>query len=168
MPYIFRKIRQSRWLERDFLWLEHNEIPSDPLADFTTKQGALSIYVLTNSETETITRVAAAIASTSSSLSNLDYVVIEVEELDQFDFMIESKPATTPDDDVNNMHYDIINLSAQKLVSLTKLFWNNFSQENFGRIPEQIILEQIIFGISQGYMNKQKIKIKSRKLLDHI
>lgn len=166
MPYLFRKIRQSRWLEREFDWLAQDEIPSDPLADFTTKSGALSIYVIEHLEHELIQRVAAAIAATSSNLSNLDFAIIRVENIHSLEFKISHEPATTPDEFVNRLHYDIRNLSAQALVGLVKLFWLN-QDLNIDRIPEKDILQQIVFGVSQGYIQRSKIKIQSDRLWQH-
>ncbi len=166
MPFLLRKIRQGRWLKDSdqVSWLTGEELPADTLSDLTTSSNTLSVYVI-DDNLSNVVRVAAALAATADSLSNFDYVLINIDVLTELHIRLASTLGRTPDHQVNLWHRDLIELSANKLLRLAQHIWK---KDEYERLPEKKMLDLIVESVSAGYIDRHRINIKSDKLLKRL
>lgn len=121
MPSVLRAITYSKWWKNPGVpWLLPGELQADALRDIRTTSSALSVYLIT--EKIPFGRVIAALAAKKDSLSRVDYVLLELDFLKSQGFALCSTPdhGKTFDNDVNKIHYDIVNLSPLKLYQLAQ------------------------------------------------
>lgn len=112
MPLVLRTIRQSRWLEDSFPWLEEGDAPADPLGDLATQDNELSVWII-DDEKSNLNQVVAAMAATRGHLSNLDFALFDLRFLSELNIKIAITTGGTPDKEVNTWHRDLVKLSAQ-------------------------------------------------------
>ena len=154
MPFYLRIISKSRWLPIDDSWLNVGEFQGDVLVDLRTQSNCLSVWFI-DDERSNLSRVATALAAKRDKVGNFDYALIDEEVLTELQIRKEKNNGDSPDSEINSsVHYDCVELSAQKIVKLAKRM---FSCER-DRILEKTIREQVLLGIKQGHINESKLK----------
>ena len=115
-----RIIRRGRWQKRpEPDWPKDSGLPSDALGDMQTSRCRLSVYAVTDAIGGR--RVAAAMAATREWISNVEYAVFEDFELESLGISVQHTLGDTPDDGVNGLHYDLGNLTANRLSQLAEI-----------------------------------------------
>lgn len=125
MPLLLRNVRENRWLRSEAAsWLEKGDVPADPLGDLATKENRLSVWevALDRSNLERIVR---ALAVNRDKIADMGYVLFDSGLLAAagIDALVED--GATADAEANSWHRDLINLSGNKLVRLTRLILEN-------------------------------------------
>lgn len=123
MPLIFREIGNKSWWDKahdEFCWLGDDELVGDVFKGVKTIKGTLSIYLLDDDQTN-LSRIVAALACKRRSLENFDFVLVP-ENAIVTDFEILRTTGTTADDLVNDLHRDLVQLTADKLLKLVTIF----------------------------------------------
>jgi hypothetical protein len=144
--------------------LNEGELQADALADLTTKDNTLSVWMLENETL--IERAATALSTNRDVLANFDYVVFDVHHLAALNIRVHESRGETPDEEVNAWHRDLIELSVQKIMGLAGVI------QEHGRI-ERILEKRLAHLIAQGITAKnidpdklsQGIQAKVMKLL---
>ena len=167
MPLVFRKIRQSRWIKEDldFAWLGSGEIPGDPLGDLAPLKGDLSVFLINDGRSDP-ERVAAAMVTKQASLSNVDYVLAELGDLQNIGFEFEEAEGETADGLVNSWHRNIIELSGSKVLALASTLW--ISHLQIGRVSEKKVWKRIVEGVSTGEIDRSKLSSNIKKLINDL
>lgn len=97
----------------------HADIPT---TEFRTTKGTLSTWIVDS--VEKVDEAVLAIAVSSSEITKMDFIVIDTELLTKN--ALECKPTYAGQDiavpDLQNTHYDIINISIEKLVNCTQVY----------------------------------------------
>lgn len=122
MPTLLRVLpnRKLGWGWEDALpWLEHDDIPADPLGQITTYKNTLSVFEV-NDDPSRIERVAVALAAGKQKLDDVEYIVFDQSILDEVGIVLDNKLGKTCDPEVNDWHRDMKEVSANKLVSFAK------------------------------------------------
>jgi hypothetical protein len=156
---LVRKLDNKLWLDKEISEKLHGgEIQGDALKNFRSSKNRLSLFIA--DETDNIIRIAAAIAAggDKDKVSNIDYAIIDRRLLDQHDIQYEKCPGETPDSEINELHVDLVNLTARKINLLAELIQNHGTLERLsGRKVEQAIRE----GLANGFLAKDRVKIKT-------
>ena len=116
MTYLLRKIRKNRWTE-EIAWLPGKELQADALNDLGTKSNELSVYHIAQNQSN-LDQVVAALAVNTTDPSNIDFALIEENIVSELGIKIKKSKGELADDQVNNWHSDLHELSASKLLSL--------------------------------------------------
>ena len=133
-------------------WLTQGEIQSDALGDLQTKENRLSVYrVESDEEAE---QVVVALAANRDSLANLDYAVLDHEQLIETQLSICQQDGETPDSQVNKLHYDITNLTVGKLAQLAQVI----STSNHVRVPRKQLKEALKRAVDAGKLDRTQVK----------
>jgi len=121
MPLLLRNVRENRWLKSEAApWLAKDDVPADSLGDLRTSQNRLSVWEVAVDRSN-IERIVRALAVSSQRLDNMGYVLFDSSLLETAGINTVRENGTTPDEEANNWHRDLIELSGKKLVALTKL-----------------------------------------------
>jgi hypothetical protein len=118
MPYLLRKFsNKDAWaeVENSPLW-EQGDCPPEALVQvFDNRVGVSTWRVSTEEEVE---RVIAAQAFMRGTIGDFAYCLIDKDILRKDGIQTKNTPAKTMDKQVNELHVDIVELSAQQLVRL--------------------------------------------------
>ncbi len=163
MAFLFREIRnKSLWDKSDDLpWLPEGELVADVFKALGTSNGDLSTYAVDDDKSN-VHRVVAAFACTRDNFQRVDYVLIPFDAVDGA-FGLKKTPGATADAGVNDWHYDIIELTSQKLLNLAYLI-QSFKQ-TMKRMPKKTVKIAVNVGIKRGNIDRNRV---NRKLIDKI
>ncbi len=165
MAYLLRKIRRSRWYKtEEMTWLLEGELPADLLSDLGTQSNELSVYHVSINESN-LDRVIAALAVNSGFLSNFDFAIFGEEIVSETGIKIKKSLGDSPDDQVNNWHSDLFELSAQKLLNLASRIK---AKARIKRINHMQVLNFIADSLISGQINRSDIKWESQEDLDKL
>ncbi len=164
MTLILRMIRQHRWDQPvKSNWLDDDDVPADPMADFaSTSENRLSVWLI-DEDMENLKQVVAAMAAARERRDKLDYVLFPWDYLDGARITCEEVLGDTPDDQANVWHRDLVELSANKVVALTKMVWKQDNDPK--RINKTEAKELIVDAVLKGRIPLTKL---SRKLHEAI
>jgi hypothetical protein len=121
MPILLRNVRENRWLKSEAArWLEKGDVPADPLGDLATNENRLSVWEIALDRSN-LERIVRALAVTRNKIADMGYVLFDSSLLGAagIDFVAEN--GATPDEGANPWHRDLIDLSGNKLIMLTRL-----------------------------------------------
>ena len=116
MTKIFRKLHNRRYWDRE-PWLGTGDVKGDAAKCLMTEKSSLSVYVLEDPDAQ-MERVVAALALTRDSLNIIDWAIVPETVLDSCEIQWESVEGTTPDPDVNQWHYNLVELTLAKIAQL--------------------------------------------------
>lgn len=151
MPLLLRKIRRSKWHSSGTPpWLQNGEIQADALGDIRTDSNNLSVWEVEDDKSN-LDQVITALAASCDSLSNLDYSLFDKSSLSKIGIKAETNKGKTPYERANNLHRDLIELTATKIVKLAEVMLHSSSRE---RVSEKQILTLI-----KAAVNSQQIDI---------
>ena len=127
MPLVIRFIKSYlNWeiLPEESQWLQKEEIPADPLSGLQTKRNTLSVYLI-NDDKSKLERCVSAFAVTKSSIQEVNYILFEEMYIQEAGIKYIQSDGELIDKEINNLHFNLSEISSQKLVKLAKLIINN-------------------------------------------
>ena len=147
-----RVVKKSRWHARpDWDGWEEGDIQGDALLDLRTQDNALSVFRV--DESAGIGRIIAALAATRENLSHLDYVVFDDAPLEPIGVNMVQRDGKTPDNEVNDIHYDVVNLTVLKLVQLAQ----TVSQCRPERVPKIEVKAKLRQSLESRWLDTEKV-----------
>jgi hypothetical protein len=154
VPLILRKIRKKRWYGEDSEpWLQCHEIQADALGDLGTSCNVLSVWLIEDNLSN-LEQVVAALASSGDSVSNFDYVAINIELLFTIGIEIEKIEGNTPYLEANKWHRDLIKLTVCKIAKLADLMFKSEKK----RIPEKKVLALLKDAETKSLLDRKLLK----------
>ena len=148
-----RVVRQPLWYKYPELdWLPDGGPQGDALGDLQTGGNALSVYRVENETGRE--RVIVALPANRDNLANLDYAVFDDAGLASIGVAINQEDGQTPDLGVNRLHYDLANLTAQRLVHLAQVI----SSREHARIPGREIEAGLRRAVQSGALDRGRLK----------
>lgn len=148
-----RKLENKVWLDPEISQANHGgEVQGDALKNFKSIGNRLSLFLI--DDLEKIPRIMAAIAC-AKSLDSVDYAVFESALLDEHDIQYEKCPGDTIDLDVNQLHVDLVGLTAGKIHVLAKVIQDHAKLE---RLSRKQVEKAIRDGIENGFLPKERVK----------
>lgn len=156
-----RKVRRGKWVKHPSDdWPEDSGLSCDVLDDMQTNECALSVYAITDATDRK--RVAVAMAATKQEIALVDYIVFDGSSLESLGVTIQQTKGDTPDSGVNELHYDLGNLTLKRLAQLTEIV----SAGEHERIRRSDVKELLCAAARSGQLNVASIKFpKMRKNL---
>jgi len=160
MAFLLRKIRKNRWYKTEQLdWLPDGELPADPLSDLGTKSNELSVYNVSADESN-LGRIIASLAANVDQLSHVDFALFDENVISELGIKIKKSKGDLPDEQVNNWHSDLYELSAPNILILAKAI--NDKARIDRKLPAQI-LKLIADALTSGQIDRTRIKWKSQE-----
>ena len=154
MMEFLRIVRRGKWEKHPTPdWPEDNGLDCDALSDMQTEECRLSVYAVTDEIDQQ--RVAVAHAATRKHISVIDYITFEGSGLTSLGITVNQTEGKTPDNGVNNLHYDLGNLTVKRLAQLTEIV----SEREPIRIPEPCIRTLLRTAISDELLDRTKVKL---------
>ena len=151
MSLVFRALlNHTPWAKKteDEEWLPDDDIRADALKSLKSENNALSIYLFDGESN--IDRVIAAYSAARSKVENLDYAIFSEDFLKQINITYTNNAAKgIPDTVVSSWHYDLVQLTGSKVLSLAKVIRehgkiNRKSSPEVGKLINQAIDSNII------------------------
>lgn len=143
-------------------WLPDGELPADPLNDLGTQSNELSVYHITANRSN-LDRVIAALAANTDNLSNIDFAVFDENVISELGIKIKKSKGKSPDDQVNNWHSDLYELTATKVLSLARAI------KDRAKIDRKVqVLNMVADALINGQIDRSRIKWKSQDDLDKL
>ena len=155
MPQLLRAIRKRRWsTEEEISGLSQGEIQADALGDLVTKNNTLSFWYIKDDRSNLET-VIIALAANRDTISNLDYVLFNIDLVSEIGIKIEANEGGTPYDKANHWHRDLVGLSATQIVKLAEIISLHSDKK---RISEKQILNLIKDAVKNGDIDMARLK----------
>jgi hypothetical protein len=158
MPLLLRNVRENRWHKSEATsWLERGDIPADPLGDLATKENRLSVWEVAGDRSN-LERIVRALAISRDKIADMGYVLFDSDLLTAAGIDTTVEIGATPDTGANSWHRDLIDLSGNKLVTLTMLILQNGES---GTVLKKRLEQLVEEGIQQNQLpEKCRSKIK--------
>lgn len=156
MPLVLRKTRDNLiWDDStdECPWLDENDIASDPVTDLATKNNSLSIYIIQDNRSE-LSRCLSALAAQRMCLQKLDYILFDTTVIDQLQLRTDDQQGDLKDKEVNRLHKNIIELSASKLIQLTKAIMSNCHKD---RLLDEEVAKIIHESVKNNWIKKTSL-----------
>lgn len=153
MSRLLRLTRLARWFRYPTIdRLLDDEIQGDALRDLQTQDNNLSVYKAESDEDTD--RIVTALAVNRDNLANVDYALFDDVALLAADIPISKEPGKTPDDGVNKLHYNLSNLTVNRLATLAEVV----SAGEHTRIPKAIMRTRLCRALDLGVLDRDKLK----------
>ncbi len=139
-------------------------LQADALKNFSTKNNSLSIFYADKNKIP-IERILAAIAGGRDNVQEVDYALFDSNLLNEHGIKTEQKKGTTADDEVNDLHIDLVDLTANQVNSIASSIQKS---GDLKRIPKRKIGKKLALGLKAGYLDRKRINsILSPKLYEY-
>lgn len=89
----------------------------------------------------------------------MDYVLVDESRILELDVQVENTPGSTPFAEAGPWHRDLANLSAQKLLDLAKIIWD---QKRTERVPEWAVRELLVEAVGAGRIDRSMLQAALR------
>ena len=166
LSFFLRSVRRNRWsLEfwDKFSWLKAGDIPVDPLFDILSQdekgklRNVVSMWYVLEDESN-LNRIIAALAAARDRLDILDYMLVELELIEKYEFNRERTLGLTADERINNdWHFDIGKISGFNLLNFVKEILDRRRQYEEKRVKKDDIIRRV---------QVQQVKTLIQKALD--
>lgn len=156
MPPVLRITRSKLLWEEDSelkSWLVPGDFPADPVTDLRTKDNSLSIWILSDDKKE-LNRCLSAFAAEKNRVDKIEYFLFDDTLIEKLNLKIHIEESNLKDKEMNLLHRNIIELSINSLITLTK---NIFANCEPGRILKNDVGELIKESIVNGWINKSSL-----------
>jgi hypothetical protein len=134
-----------------FTWLSAGEIPADCLADLRTDQCTLSLWEVDEAKSR-VMDVACGVVAGGMKIAHFDYALFPIDQLNQFG-ALDKVGGATPLEDINAWHWDLGQLSAQRVLQFAVFLSGN---AQFHRIPKADIRQRL-----RELLRADKMKLES-------
>lgn len=156
MAYLLRKLNNKRYWDKspheDEAWLVDEFARADALKNLLTTNNSLSMYRVDDPVSQ-VDRVLAALASTTH-LKNVDYAYLDESEVVNIGVKLHAVPGETPDEFVNTLHVNLVELTSERLSDLAKL---SIKISTSKRLYVKKVKKLIKGNINNGYIDKDKV-----------
>lgn len=164
MPLFFRELGNKSWWDKahdEFGWLTKDEFIGDIFKSVKTTKGTLSIFEI-DEDQNNLSRVVAALACKRSNLENFDYVLVPESDI-QLHFDILQTPGKTADILVNELHRDIVQLTARKLLGLAIIFRDHM--DAMTRLDKDEVKATILRSLHEESLREDDVSSSVKKKL---
>ena len=148
-------------------WLTEGEIPAEPIFGLRTQNNTMSVYVV-DKDAAPIEQIVSALAAKGETLQHYEYVLLDSEAIANIGIKTFSTEGTSPDHELNKFHLNLVEISAQKLLKLTKTTFEKIWQGDT-KLVDVVLRKDVAQYIADG-INKGRIdrKLANPKVLKRV
>ena len=165
MSFFLRKVDKRRWdrIPRPS-WLEPDQLPAAPLADLNTDTACcISVYVVDDDESNVL-RIVTALAATRQKIVAHDYLLIDPDDVAAAGIEVRAEKGRCPDDFVNELHRDLCELTAERVLLLCKRAF--FGARRPERVDEKLLSSTVPEGVVNGNIEPRRVNRELRERLN--
>ena len=164
MPYFLRAIYSNiHWEKTRFpSWLQEGDLPSCIIMDLRADDNALSLWEISDDESNLLDIVAAFVSLRKDIKYDFDYALLSANHLDELSFTPSKKPAKTAYRDMNRYHRNVSNLSLNNVVYFAHLLSRH---GKFDRMAWKDIEARLKEAYTKGQLDLQRMEPTLRKQL---
>ena len=141
MAYLMRKITPSKWIQEQHEGFCADEIDAESISDLCADENAISTWYIENKTEEEIQQAVLALVSGFRTLDEIKIVFLDDAEIKNAGLNIKANEGITKIAEYSNLHRDIAELNAGKLVKLAELVLKKVWEEETQTInTEQLTL----------------------------
>ena len=152
MPHLFRKLNHKRHWDHHPSHA-HGDVQADAMKCLVTSRNTLSVYLLEDTDQQK-DRVVAALAVTRDYLADFDLVVVPDDTLRTLGITRIDNPGDTLDHEVNQWHYDLVDLTVMQLARLAVAIKRCGTIERYNRAR---LLDTIRTSLDANFIDRQRI-----------
>jgi hypothetical protein len=156
MAYLLRKIRKARWTQ-EVDWLLEEDLQADALGDLGTASNELSVYHVAENR-DNLNQVIAALAVNTKESSNIDFALFDENLIAELGIKIKKSKGELADDQVNNWHSDVYEISASKLLVLAKSIKKKAAIDR--KMPKEV-LTVVADSLQNNLLDRTRVKWKT-------
>jgi hypothetical protein len=156
MAYLVRKINKRKNIDALRGNLDIDKLTADmPTGELRTTNGALSTWIIES--LGELNEAVLAIAVTSSKVSKMDFMIIDIEILNDHELEYKQTYAgrDIPIPDLQNTHYDIVNLSMGKLKNCVLAYKDVVDKDVEGKFVVRYAEGQIKAILKKAFSDKR-------------
>jgi len=156
VSFLLVLIRKAKWYRTEATaFLAAGDISADCLSDLRTTGNELSAWYVEDNKSN-LTRILTALGAGRDDLVHVDYLIFDHSVPTTLGIKLRKTGGLTPDKGANAAwHYDLIELSARKLVELAVAIFEGATKE---RIPVKTVAEWIKGGVARNEIDGSKLK----------
>lgn len=152
-----RRTKFNKWIAPEPEWLREGEIPADPIFGLQTESNKMSVWVVGNGGAS-IERIVSALAAKGQKLQKFEYVLLNSEKVAGIGIKILQIEGESPDNELNKLHRDLVEISGQKLLKLTKSTLKKIWQEGedtnlIDQIPRKTVAKYMQNSVNKGFID---------------
>jgi len=161
VPQFLRVLQQQRWMDLQHDWLGEDEIPADPVGDLRTTDNKMSVWMLAE-ESLNLPRIVSALGANRDKLDKLDLALLDSDELSAIGIQTRQSEGDSADEMLNrSFHYDLVEISADKLVNLAKAI---IRANRFERVQREDVKRYIACAVKNGWVQEDALRLKSDEI----
>ena len=144
MPLLLHTVRQARWLKEPAAeWLRSGDVPADAVSDLRTTDNKLSVWEVAEDRSN-LERIVRAIAVGRHEIASTGYIIFDSALLTEVGIDSMREKGATQDATANEWHRDLVQLSGNKLVALTR---GVLERGESGVVLKKRLLELVAAGV---------------------
>jgi hypothetical protein len=152
--FLLRIIEQRRWFDWP-AWVVENDVTGDCLSDIRTVENKLSVFAIEDpSDDEATRKVVTAFAAKREEPKRLDYALFDNDDLKAADIGVSESQGDTPDDRVNAIHRDLINVSGKGLIRIAVAIK---SGNKLGRLDKPVVERRVAQAIKEKQLDEARV-----------
>jgi hypothetical protein len=157
MPFLVRKIELQKWLNAGQV-VKMPDVPSDAItgSSLRTSGNALSLWEI-KSEAD-VNDAVLAISSTFDYLNKVDIVKIDPSLITGSGLKLSPNKGETPYSDFEDSHYDIEELSYQKIGIVADIITQSIEQNQGAQFSKNEVKKILLEGIQAKKIDKDSLK----------
>ena len=136
-------------------WLPQGDFAADLFGDLVTKRNKLSVYSVAEDQSNVRT-IAGALTVTRGQFDRFEYVLFSESLLTDVGIGIDRSKGHTPDEEANEAHRDLTQISAQRLHNLARNIVR--SRMSIGLVGQHELLTAIMEALKKGRFRKESVK----------
>jgi len=159
-----RKINLAKWKQK---LIDDNDHNSDPITiDLRTSGNTLSLWRIKEESEEEIKEAVLALASNFERLGKMAVILINEEDLSKYSLDIKNNLGNGKYFSYNEEHFDIINITYNKLNPIGNIICEKVKADNFLPFSKADVKEIIQNGINTGKLEKEHLHEKLQSELN--
>lgn len=172
MPLLLHMTQVAKWAVPELPWLAEDEIPAYPLFGLNIQaENSMSFWEIDES-VRSFADIAAGLAAGRRELKNFDYLLVELNTLNEIGIKVENiADETCCDPELGTLHRELTEISAQKATKLVGAILKQLEEDNttVDRISEKEVAQNITEGINNqriipNRMNKKVLAAVEKKV----
>ena len=170
MSMLVRMFEKQKWSYSEKSFENHDVIPADTItSDLRTKSNTLSFWLIES--IDELESIVLAIATSRNQLTRLDVLILDIDTFEENQLKIINSPDTgfSPVIELNDKHFDLIELNYNKLGILSKIiieFVEN--EEKSKRFNKQDITKIVYKGFLEKKFHLEELDLKLRNELEKV
>jgi hypothetical protein len=153
MGLLVRMLEKQKWEKINLVEAGLDRTPADTItSELRTRANSLSLWLINN--IDELLNVVLALAVGRNQITRLDVMILDEQDFEQSGLSVNHTPENglSPIHDINEFHYDLVNMDYEKLGHLSQLILENINDQNKCRRFDKSSIKKILY---EGYTTQR-------------